>query len=123
MGKKTIMVVDDEKSLLELVGALLEEEGYEVVNASSGDEALAKLKTVKPDLVLLDMMMPSMSGREVCERIRGDPKTKNLKVAFLTVAKFSEVGKDTLSEMNVSDYITKPFENEDLLKRVKKIIG
>lgn len=123
MGKKTIMVVDDEKSLLELLGALLEEEGYEVVNASSGDEALAKLKTVKPDLVLLDMMMPGMSGREVCERIRGDPETKNLKVVFLTVAKFSEVGKDTLSEMDVSDYITKPFENEDLLKRVKKIVG
>jgi DNA-binding response OmpR family regulator len=122
MAKK-IMVVDDEESLLELVSAVLEEAGYDAITASNGEEALAKLKTEKPDLVLLDMMMPGMSGREVCTRIRSDPKTKELKIAFLTVAKFSEVGKDQLSKMNVSDYITKPFDNEDLLKRVKKILG
>ncbi len=69
------------------------------------------------------MMMPGMSGREVCEKIRSDPSTKDLKVAFLTVAKFSEVGKEQLSKMKVADYITKPFENDDLLKRIKKIIG
>jgi CheY-like chemotaxis protein len=123
MVKKTVMVVDDEESLLELLKAILEGAGYDVVTADCGDEALAQLKTRMPDLVLLDMMMPGMSGREVCERIRNDPKTKNLKVAFLTVAKFSDVGKDTLSTMKVSDYITKPFENDDLLRRVKKIIG
>lgn len=122
MAKK-ILVVDDEESLLQLVSVLLEEEGYEVLTASSGDEALAKLKDSKPDLVLMDMMMPGMSGREVCEKIRSNPSTKDLKIAFLTVAKFSESGKETLTKMNVSDYITKPFENADLLKRVKKIVG
>jgi len=73
--------------------------------------------------VILDMMMPGMSGREVCEKIRENPKTKSLKVVFLTVAKFSEVGKKVLDKMNVSDYITKPFENQELIFRVKKILG
>jgi DNA-binding response OmpR family regulator len=120
---KTVMVVDDEDSLLELLRAVLETADYKVITASSGDECLKKLKTVKPDLVLLDMMMPGMSGRETCEKIRADPKTKGLKVAFVTVAKFSESGKEKLREMKVSDYITKPFDNADLLARVKKIVG
>ena len=68
------------------------------------------------------MMMPGMSGREVCERIRENPKTQNLKVIFLTVARFSETGKDVLKKMGVMDYITKPFDNEDLLRRVKKLL-
>jgi CheY-like chemotaxis protein len=123
MPKKKVLVVDDEESILELVSAVLEGAGYEVVTADSGKECLEKLKTLRPDMVLLDMMMPDMSGRTVCEKIRKDPKTKGLKVAFVTVARFSEVGKGTLSKMNVADYITKPFENADLIRRVKKIIG
>ncbi|MEM5871249.1 MAG: response regulator [Candidatus Aenigmatarchaeota archaeon] len=123
MVKKKIMIVDDEANLRELVSAILEQEGYEVITAEDGKDALEKLKKVKPDLILLDMMMPGMSGREVCERIRADPKTKDLKVAFLTVARFSEIGKSELKKMNVIDYITKPFDNQDLVKRVKKIVG
>ncbi len=117
------MVVDDEESLIALVSAVLEEEGFDVITASNGEKCLEKLKTEKPDLILLDMMMPGMSGREVCEKIRADLKTKDIKIAFLTVAKFSESGKGVLKNMNVSDYITKPFDNEDLVKRVKKIVG
>lgn len=120
---KTIMAVDDESSLLELIKAILGAEGYNVIAVSNGREALEKLKKTKPDLVLLDMMMPGMSGREVCEKIRADPETKDIKVAFLTVAKFSESGKGTLKKMGVSDYITKPFDNADLLKRIRNIIG
>ena len=123
MAKKKIMIVDDEESLIELVKALLEGENYEVITAMDGEECLEKLKTEKPDLILLDMMMPGMSGREVCERVRADPKIKNLKIAFLTVAKFSEMGKDVLKRMNVLDYITKPFDNKDLIRRVKKLVG
>ena len=119
MAKKSIMVVDDEDSLLKLLSAILDAEGYEVLTASNGEACLEKLKSVKPDLILLDMMMPGMSGREVCEHIRENPKTKGLRVAFLTVAKFSETGKGVLERMNVLDYITKPFENDDLVRRVK----
>ncbi len=122
MAKK-IMVVDDEESLLELMRAILEIEGYEVITVDNGKKAVEKLKTVKPDLILLDMMMPGMSGREVCEKLRADPNTKDLKVAFVTVAKFSESGKDKLKDMNVMDYITKPFNNADIIARIKKIIG
>lgn len=118
---KTILVVDDEESLRELASAILKPEGFNVVTASDGAECLEKLKALKPDLILLDMMMPGMSGRETCEKIRANPKTRGLKVAFLTVAKFSESGKETLKKMNVSDYITKPFDNSDLIKRIKKI--
>lgn len=119
---KTILAVDDEESIRELVNAILASEGYTVVTAFDGADCLEKLKTLKPDLVLLDMMMPGISGRETCEKIRANPKTKNLKVAFLTVARFSESGKDTLKKMKISDYITKPFDNKDLVARVKKIL-
>ncbi len=122
MAKK-ILIVDDEPHMIELVKAVLTIEGYDVTTASDGKEGLEKLEKMKPDLVILDMMMPGMSGREVCEKIRSNPKTKNLKVVFVTVARFSEVGKQVLDKMNVSDYITKPFENADLVKRVKKLIG
>ena len=65
---------------------------------------------------------PGMSGREVCDKIRCDPNMKNLKVAFLTVAKFSDTGKEILTKMKVLDYITKPFDNADLVARVKKLV-
>ncbi len=124
MGKK-ILIVDDEPNLIELVKAVLEAEGYIIEAAFNGKEALKKLQSgsYMPDLVILDMMMPGMSGREVCEKIRANPKTKDIKVIFLTVAKFSEVGKEVLKKLNVLDYITKPFENEDLLNKIKKVLS
>ncbi|MFH0978166.1 MAG: response regulator [Candidatus Woesearchaeota archaeon] len=121
MAKKKIMIVDDEEHIVELVKAVLEGNGFDVITAGSGPEALEKLKKTKPDAILLDMMMPGMSGRETCEKIRANPKTKKLKVAFVTVARFSEVGKEVLNKMHVLDYITKPFDNDDLVARVKKL--
>jgi len=123
MAKKKIMIVDDEQSLVELVRAVFGQEGFEVITAYSGSECLEKLKEEKPDLILMDMMMPGMSGRETTEKIRTNPKTKGLKIVFLTVARFSEVGKDTLKNLNILDYVTKPFDNKDLVKRVKKVLG
>jgi CheY-like chemotaxis protein len=117
-----IMVVDDEANILELVSAVMDSEGFETITASSGQECLDKLKTEKPDLILLDMMMPGMSGRETCEKIRENPETKDIKVVFVTVARFSEVGKDILEKLNVLDYVTKPFDNADLIARVKKAL-
>ncbi len=121
MKKKLIMIVDDEENIREFLTVILEKENFDVVTASDGQDCLNKLKTIKPDLILLDMMMPVMSGREVAEKIRKSPDTKNLKIAFVTVARFSELGKDTLSKLNVLDYITKPFDNEKLIERVKKL--
>ncbi|MGC8812226.1 MAG: response regulator [Candidatus Aenigmatarchaeota archaeon] len=120
---KKIMIVDDEENLVELVKAIFEQEGYEVIPAYSGKECLEKLEKVKPDLILMDMMMPEMTGKETTKKIRENPKTKNLKVAFLTVVRLSEIGKEELKKLNVLDFITKPFDNEDLVRRVKKILG
>ena len=123
MPKKTILAVDDEADILKLIEDILQPEGYTVVKAQSGDDAMKTLKKIKPDLVLLDFFMPKMSGREVCEKIRADNKLKSIKVAFLTIAKLSKVGFEELNRMNVLDFIQKPFDNEDLIKRVKKIIS
>ncbi len=120
---KKILIVDDEESIRSLLTAIFTGEGYEVESASDGLEGIEKVKSSNPDLILLDMMMPGMSGREMSEKLRADPKTKGAKIVFLTVAKFSETGKDTLEKLGILDYVTKPFENDDLVKRVKKIIG
>lgn len=119
---KRIMVVDDEESLLVLLKDILMREGYDVIPAKDGPECIEKLKTVKPDLILLDLMMPTMTGRDVCKKIRSNPKTKDLKIIFVTVARFSETERQKLNEMNISDYITKPFDNNDLLRRIKKVV-
>ncbi len=120
MAKK-ILVVDDEPTILELLKALLEGEGFEVITAENGQDALRKLEKLTPDLIIMDMMMPGMSGRETTEQIRKNPKTKDLKIVFLTVARFSEIGKKTLSDLKVVDYLTKPFDNDELIKKIKKL--
>jgi len=122
MGK-TIMIVDDEKDIRSAVKTVLSDAGYSVITASSGQEVLNRLAKALPDLVLIDMFMPIMSGRELCEKIREDEKLKNLKLAFLTVAEFSSSGKTELKKLKILDYIVKPFVNEDLVRRVKKMVG
>ena len=120
---KKILIVDDEPHIVELQKAILETEGFSVDAAENGQKALDKLKNSKPDLVILDMMMPGMSGREVCEQIRKNPKTKKLKVVFVTVARFSEAGRSTLESLNVLDYVTKPFDNKQFVNRIKQAIN
>jgi CheY-like chemotaxis protein len=122
MPKKKILVVDDEKDLLILLREILENEGFEVVTAESGKECLEKLKALKPDLIILDMMMPKMSGDETLKKIREDPKNKDLKAVFLTVARISEETMFNLGKLNILDYINKPFDNEELVKRIKKVV-
>jgi two-component system phosphate regulon response regulator PhoB len=117
------MVVDDEADLCETLKLLLEGKGFKVLTALSGPEALRKLRKEQVDLVLIDFLMPGMSGRELAEAIRKDPALRDLKLAFLTVASFGEVGTATLREFNILDYIQKPFDNEDLVRRVKKMVG
>ena len=124
MGKSQgrILLVDDEPDLLVLVRNILRDEGFTVDTAENGEVALKKARSFKPDLVILDMMMPGMSGVDVCQKLRDSPETKGLKVVFLTVVRFSEAGMNVLREFGVMDYITKPFETKDLIKRVKKAL-
>lgn len=122
MTKKTILVVDDEITILNLLEDVLKARGYGIIKAQGGPKALKILKKTKPDLIILDFFMPGMTGGDVCEKIRADDKLKNIKVIFLTVARFSKPGLEKLKQMDVSDYITKPFDNVDLIKRIEKII-
>lgn len=122
MAKK-VMVVDDEPDLCETVKLLLEGKGFEAVTVQSGAEALKKLKKEPVDLVLIDFFMPEMTGRVLADEIRADPKLKDLKLAFLTVALFGEVGQADLKKLGILDYIQKPFDNEDLVRRVKRMVG
>ena len=117
-----IMVVDDEKHITELLFELLSSNGYEVEIANSGEEALEKLKSFMPDLMVLDLMMPGMSGRSLAEKIVQNPDYKSIRIVFLTVAHFLEQGLRQLKEWGVKDYLTKPFDNEDLLKRIAKAL-
>jgi two-component system response regulator VicR len=117
-----IMVVDDEPDVVDLVKLVLESDGFDVVTAYSGKEALEKIVKDMPDLVLLDIMMPGMDGWEVYSRIRANPKTKDIPVAMLT-AKSQSIDKMIgLHVVKVNDYITKPFGRSELLERVKRIL-
>ncbi len=113
-----ILVVDDDKKLTLLVRGFLEKEKYQVAEAYSGRMALDAIKEAKPDLIILDVMMPEMDGIEACKRIKADKDTKMIPVIMLT--SMSNV-KDKVQGLNAgaNDYITKPFNPEELIARVK----
>ena len=117
-----IMVCDDEEDILESVKMILEKEGYEVITVDSGKGCLKALEKQKVDLLILDFFMPGMSGREVLEKIRENPETRDLKVAFMTVAKFSETGKDVIEKLKIVDYIQKPIDLQNFKKRIKEAL-
>ena len=115
---KTILVVDDEKPIADILQFNLKKEGYNVVCAYDGDEALKKAEEIKPDLMLLDIMLPSRDGMEVCREIR---KKYDFPIIMLT-AKDSEIDKVLGLELGADDYVTKPFSIRELLARVKALI-
>ncbi|MBT4165985.1 response regulator [archaeon] len=115
---KTIMVVDDEADIRTTVQAVLEKEGYKVVTAISGDDALKKWTAEKPALILMDIMMPGTPVKDII------PKMKGTKVAYLSVVRTSEAEKeDLMKSKNIVDFIQKPFDIKELVKKVKKLVG
>ncbi len=121
MAKK-VLIVDDQEDILTSVGMLVQSMGYEAKTVNNGKKALKSLQQESFDLVLLDVLMPEMSGREVLEKIRKDPKLKNQKVAFLTVIRLSEPGKDIVKELKPIEYFQKPIDIADFRKKLKKIL-
>lgn len=114
----TILVVDDNKRNLQVVGNILHDEKYKVAMAINGSTALKLASQLKPDLVLLDIMMPEMDGYEVCKKLKENPETKDIPVIFLT----AKVETDDIVEgfnLGGVDYITKPFKQKELLVRIK----
>lgn len=110
-----ILVVDDEKPIADILKFNLEKEGYEVVVAYDGDEAVEMTTKENPDLLLLDIMLPKKDGNEVCREVR---KTHNMPIIMLT-AKDSEIDKVLGLELGADDYVTKPFSNREVIARVK----
>jgi len=117
---KKIMVVDNEPDIVDLTRTVLEIGGYSVLPAYSGEECLRKLDKEKVDLILLDIMMPGMSGWDVFNRIK--KKSPKIKVAFMSVLEISEKRKQVLLDEGLADYIMKPFDKETLLSRVDNIL-
>jgi DNA-binding response OmpR family regulator len=118
---RKIMVVDNEPDIVDLTRTVLELGGYNVVTAHSGEECLRKLEDEEVDLVLLDIMMPGMSGWDVFNRI--NKKSSNIKVAFLSVLEISDKRKQVLLDEGLADYIMKPFDKDTLLDRVDRIMA
>ncbi|TDL32035.1 response regulator transcription factor [Jeotgalibacillus sp. S-D1] len=112
---KKILVVDDEKPIADILQFNLKKEGYEVHCAYDGDEALEMVNEIKPDLILLDIMLPSRDGMEVCREVR---KNFEMPIIMLT-AKDSEIDKVLGLELGADDYVTKPFSTRELVARVK----
>ena len=119
--KPVILVVDDQPQNIELLEAHLAPQGYEVVKAASGEEALEKLSNDQIDLVLLDVMMPGMSGIEVLEKLRADKKTRLIPVVMVTVLKETADRVKAL-EAGCDDFISKPFDKHELLARIKSLL-
>lgn len=118
MGKKKILIVDDEADLVDIIRMRLNGEGYDVVTAGDGQEGLDKARSSKPDLILLDVSMPKLSGEEVLEKLKEDKSTASIPVVMLTAK--SEV-EDIVKYMTVGgakDYVVKPFLSEDFLDKV-----
>jgi len=116
-----ILVIDDEPDLLELVRVNLDQAGYRVDTAASGSEALAALRRSSPDLIVLDLMLPDISGTELCRRLRGDPEFAHLPIIMLT-AKAEEVDRVVGLELGADDYVTKPFSPRELALRVNAVL-
>lgn len=112
---KKILVVDDEKPISDIVKFNLEKEGFEVITAYDGEEAIEQVEAENPDLIVLDLMLPKMDGLEVCREVR---KTRDTPIIMVT-AKDQEIDKVLGLELGADDYVTKPFSNRELVARVK----
>ena len=113
-----ILVVDDDKNICELLRLYLEKEGYNVLIANEGEEAIAKFNAAKPDLILLDIMLPTLDGWQVCREIR---KTSNVPIIMLT-AKGETFDKVLGLELGADDYVVKPFDTKEVIARVKAVL-
>ena len=114
----TVLVADDERHIVQLVKLYLSNEGFRVETAADGQEALEKARRLRPDLIVLDLMMPRVDGWEVCRRLR---KESNVPVIMLT-ARTDDVDKIVGLELGADDYVTKPFNPRELVARVKAIL-
>jgi len=116
-----ILIVDDEQDIVELIAYNLEKEGFSTIKAYDGVSVFNVITTKKPDLLILDLMLPGMNGLDICKKIRANPATADLPIIMLT-AKGDELDKIIGLEIGADDYITKPFSVKELVARVRTIL-
>ena len=118
---KEILIVEDEPGVVVAIQFLMEQQGHKVLIAERGEDALDLIYKYKPDLVLLDIMLPGISGWEVCENVRLNPDCRNIKIAFLTArGDESEIARGLA--LGADAYITKPFSNEELIAKINALL-
>ena len=121
MSKK-ILIVDDEPNIVISLEFLMRREGFEVLVARDGEEALRNIKEQQPDLVLLDVMMPKVNGFDVCKQVRNDPALAGMRIIMLTAkGREAEIAKGLA--LGADGYITKPFSTRDLAVQVRNLLG
>jgi DNA-binding response OmpR family regulator len=121
--KKVVVCIEDEREMIDLVKLILGRKGFDLVGAVGGREGLETVRRLKPDLVLLDLMMPDMDGWEVYQQIKADDRLKDTPVIVVT-AKAQSIDKVLgLHIAKVDDYVTKPFSPQELLQSVNKVLG
>jgi len=120
-GKK-ILIVDDEPHVIRSLTFVLSKEGYEVSSAENGEDALAKIRQLKPNLVFLDVMMPKKNGYEVCQEIKKDSSMRDIHVIMLT-AKGQEADREQGMEAGADEFMTKPFSPIGVLDKVRELLG
>ncbi len=121
MGKETILIVEDEADIQELVRYNLAKAGYLVFCVGSGEEALKRVRSESPDMVVLDLMLPGMDGLEICKELKNDTATQNISIIMLT-AKGEEDDIVAGLELGADDYITKPFSPRVLIARIRAVL-
>jgi len=119
--KKKILLVEDEKDMAYAVTLQLEAKGYEIITASDGREGLEKARTKKPDLIILDLMLPKIDGYKVCRMLKFDDKYKNIPIILFT-ARAQDSDKKVGKEVGADAYITKPFEPSALLDKIRELL-
>lgn len=119
---KTLLIADDEPNIVISVEYLMKREGFEVLVAGDGEEALAKIREHRPDIVLLDVMMPKKSGFDVCQEVRADPALSGVRILMLT-AKGRETEVTKGLALGADAYMTKPFSTRDLVEKVRQLLG
>lgn len=122
MDKKKVLIVDDEPDIVESIKFSLELEGMECIVAYDGEEALGKAKSEKPDLILLDIMLPKMNGYKVCRLLKFDEVYRKIPIIMLT-ARAQETDRKTGHETGADEYLTKPFDMDELITLAKRYIG
>ena len=118
---KRILLIEDDKDIVELVRYNLENDGYQFLSASDGATGLAQIRKAPPDLLLLDLMLPKISGLEICKEIRKDVSLNRLPILILT-AKGEEADRIVGLELGADDYVTKPFSPRELVARIKALL-